>query len=34
MLPRPRHYDRNRASPYLQRRSAAIQRWMGDVTPP
>jgi len=34
MLPRPRHYDRNRASPYLQRRSAAVQRWMGDVTPP
>lgn len=34
MLPRPRFYDSNRSSPYLQRRAAAVQRWMGDATPP
>jgi len=34
MLPRPRFYDSNRSSPYLQRRAATVQRWMGDVTPP
>ena len=34
MLPRPRYYDRNRSTPYLERRSATIQRWAQDVTPP
>jgi monofunctional biosynthetic peptidoglycan transglycosylase len=34
MLPRPRYYDRNRSTPYLERRSATIQRWALDVTPP
>ena len=34
MLPRPRFYDRNRGSAVLERRSALVQRWLGDVTPP
>ena len=34
MLPRPRYYDRNRSTPYLERRSATIQRWAPDITPP
>lgn len=34
MLPRPRFYDRNRGSAMLERRSALVQRWLGDVTPP
>lgn len=34
MLPRPKFYDRNRASAYLARRAAAIQRYMGDVSIP
>jgi monofunctional glycosyltransferase len=34
MLPRPRHYDRQRDSPALARRTAMVQRWMGAVTPP
>ena len=34
MLPRPRFYDRNRSSAYLERRSATIQRWALDITPP
>jgi membrane peptidoglycan carboxypeptidase len=34
MLPRPRYYDRNRSTPYLERRSATIQRWAADITPP
>jgi len=34
MLPRPRFYDRNRSSAYLQRRAASVRRWMADVTPP
>jgi monofunctional biosynthetic peptidoglycan transglycosylase len=34
MLPRPRFYDRNRGSAYLERRSATIQRWALDITPP
>lgn len=34
MLPRPRYYDRNRSTPYLERRSATIQRWALDVAPP
>jgi monofunctional biosynthetic peptidoglycan transglycosylase len=34
MLPRPRFYDRNRASPALERRTAIVQRWMSGVTPP
>ena len=34
MLPRPRYYDRNRSTPYLERRSATIQRWAQDITPP
>ena len=34
MLPRPKFYDRNRGSAYLERRAAAILRWSGDVVPP
>lgn len=34
MLPRPRYYDRNRASPALARRTSIVLRWMGGVTPP
>jgi len=34
MLPRPKHYDRNRGSEYLARRAAAIQRYMGDASIP
>ena len=34
MLPRPRFYDRNPGSEALARRTAMVQRWMGDVTPP
>jgi monofunctional biosynthetic peptidoglycan transglycosylase len=34
MLPRPRFYDRNRGSAVLERRTATVQRWMWDVTPP
>ena len=34
MLPNPRYYDTRRGSPYLARRSAAIQRWMGDAELP
>ena len=34
MLPRPRFYERNRDSAYLERRAALVRRWMGDVTPP
>ena len=34
MLPRPRFYDRNPGSAYLERRAEMVQRWMGDVTPP
>lgn len=34
MLPRPKFYDRNRGSAYLERRSAVIQRWAGDIVPP
>jgi monofunctional biosynthetic peptidoglycan transglycosylase len=34
MLPRPRYYDRNRSTPYLEQRSATIQRWALDITPP
>ncbi|HQN13218.1 MAG TPA: monofunctional biosynthetic peptidoglycan transglycosylase, partial [Quisquiliibacterium sp.] len=29
MLPRPRYYDRNRASPALARRTSIVLRWMG-----
>lgn len=34
MLPRPKFYDRNRGSAYLERRAGVIQRWAGDVVPP
>ena len=34
MLPNPRFYDTHRSSPYLARRSAVIQRWMGDAELP
>ena len=34
MLPRPRFYDRNRGSAYLERRAATVQRWAADITPP
>jgi monofunctional glycosyltransferase len=34
MLPRPRFYDRNRGSAYLERRAQLVGRWMADVTPP
>lgn len=34
MLPRPRYYDRNRASPALARRAAIVLRWMGGVIAP
>jgi len=34
MLPRPRYYDRHRASPALARRTSIVLRWMGGVTPP
>jgi monofunctional glycosyltransferase len=34
MLPRPRHYDRNRDAIALARRAAMVQRWMGSATPP
>ena len=34
MLPRPRWFDRNREAESLQRRAAAVGRWMWDVTPP
>ena len=34
MLPRPRYYDRNRGSAYLERRAALVHRWMSDVTTP
>lgn len=34
MLPRPRYYDRNPSTPYLERRAAVIQRWMADVALP
>ena len=34
MLPRPKFYDKNRASPYLQRRTGAILRHMGGVDIP
>jgi len=34
MLPRPKFYDRNRGSGYLERRAGVIQRWSGDVVAP
>ena len=34
MLPNPRYYDTHRGSSYLARRSAVIQRWMGDAELP
>ena len=34
MLPRPKFYDRNRGSAYLERRAGVIQRWAGDVAVP
>jgi monofunctional biosynthetic peptidoglycan transglycosylase len=34
MLPNPRYYDTHRGSAYLARRSAAIERWMGDAELP
>jgi monofunctional biosynthetic peptidoglycan transglycosylase len=34
MLPNPRYFDRNRASPYLSNRSATIERWMPDADLP
>ncbi len=34
MLPNPRYYDAHRGSNYLVRRSAVIQRWMGDADLP
>ncbi len=34
MLPNPRYYDAHRGSTYLARRSAVIQRWMGDAELP
>lgn len=34
MLPRPRFYDHNPNSPALERRTAFVQRWMGDVVLP
>ena len=34
MLPRPRFYDRNRASPALERRAAIIGRWAPAIDPP
>lgn len=34
MLPRPKFYDRNRASAYLAGRSGAILRYMGDASIP
>jgi monofunctional biosynthetic peptidoglycan transglycosylase len=34
MLPNPRFYDTHRDSAYLARRSAVIQRWMGDAELP
>jgi len=33
-LPNPKRYGRIRSGPYLDRRTAAIQRFMVDVTPP
>ena len=33
-LPNPKRYGRIRAGPYLDRRTAAIQRFMGDAVPP
>jgi monofunctional biosynthetic peptidoglycan transglycosylase len=34
MLPRPKFYDRNRESPYLAARTAAILRYAGDAVVP
>jgi monofunctional biosynthetic peptidoglycan transglycosylase len=34
MLPNPRYFDRNRASPYLARRASTILRWMPDADLP
>ena len=34
MLPRPKFYDRNRGSAYLERRAGVIQRWASDVAVP
>jgi len=34
MLPRPKYYDRNRASPYLAARAATIQRYMAGAAIP
>ncbi len=34
MLPRPRYYDRNPGSAALARRSALLERWLRDITPP
>ena len=34
MLPRPKFYDRNRGSEYLDRRAATILRYMGDASIP
>ena len=33
-LPNPKRYGRIRSGPYLDRRTAAIQRFMGDAVPP
>jgi monofunctional biosynthetic peptidoglycan transglycosylase len=33
-LPSPKRYGRVRSGPYLDRRTAAIQRYMGDAVPP
>lgn len=34
MLPRPRHYDRNRQSPFLDARTAFVLRWMAQMPVP
>jgi monofunctional glycosyltransferase len=34
MLPNPRFYDAHRGSPYLAKRSAAVQRWLPDAELP
>jgi monofunctional biosynthetic peptidoglycan transglycosylase len=34
MLPRPRHYDRNRSSPFLDARTAFVLRWMPQMPVP